>query len=150
MIDLEKLKAGLKSHDSVGSHCKGCPYEHSDPMLDPRIDPDYGKHVIEACRKCRDELIADSAEYIEQLEERIAIMSEGFEWTKTCDKLPKANKTLWLFIKGKYVVEGHLMEVSNGVCWWCIHLPSHITNFEDVTHWQYQVVPEPPKEGEPE
>ena len=109
----------------------------------------YVDGFVECCTSDKEthELLKAVDELIDDLEERIAIMSEGFEWTKTCDKLPKANKTLWLFIKGKYVVEGHLMEVSNGVCWWCIHLPSHITNFEDVTHWQYQVVPEPPKEG---
>ena len=77
MVDIQKIKAGLKSHHAEGKHCKGCPYDHSDSMLDPRIDPSYGRNVIETVKKCRDELLADCMEYIENLEERIAIMTES-------------------------------------------------------------------------
>ena len=80
-MDVNKLNAGLKCHmDEMNNQvnsCDGCPYTEKDVMLDPRIDHNYDRHVIEKCTKCRDELIADCAEYIALLEERIAIMSEG-------------------------------------------------------------------------
>ena len=57
----EEVKKGIKAHEN--HDCKKCPYAY----------------IFEDVRKCRDDLIADMTELIENHEERIAIMSEGGE-----------------------------------------------------------------------
>lgn len=54
----EKILLGLTCHEK--HDCDKCPYKNEpDPMLDPRIDPDYNRRIIDNVRKCRDDLIAD-------------------------------------------------------------------------------------------
>lgn len=74
MADIEKVKNGLKAHEK--HDCQSCPYAVECAMRDPRIDPDYSTHILEDIRKCRDELITDMTELIEEQEERIAIMQD--------------------------------------------------------------------------
>lgn len=74
----EEVKKGIKAHEN--HDCRNCSYyDGSAEMRNPRIDPDYSKNILEDVRKCRDDLIADMTELIENHEERIAIMSEGGE-----------------------------------------------------------------------
>lgn len=61
---MEKALLGAKCHKE--GDCKACPYHEVDTMLDPRIDPSYGSHVMDCIKKCRDNLIADlTATYID-------------------------------------------------------------------------------------
>ena len=60
MTKEQKVKKGARCHN--GGNCEKCPYHKPmDVMLHPRIDPDYGSHVMKLATGCRDELIADLA-----------------------------------------------------------------------------------------
>ena len=97
-LSIEKIKEGFKCHQRGAckmGQFKECPYRYySDDIISPRTDPFFREHELESVKRCRDELIADCEEYIELLEERIAIMSEGrrrgkwmyFEGVLTCSE----------------------------------------------------------------
>lgn len=60
MTKEHKAKIGVRCHN--GGNCEKCPYcPPKDIILDPRIDPDYGTHVMQRVTGCRDKLIADLA-----------------------------------------------------------------------------------------
>ena len=141
-MNKDKLKAGLKNHCESMIRCEDdCPYKIHDPMLDPRIDPDYNKHVLEKVKHCRDELIADCYDYIEQLEKRIEETKP--KWI-TKDKPPKSDVSVdvWLVINN---YEEHNLVVLG--CYWngkYRNIRGHdISGW--VTHWMEYKTPEPPK-----
>ena len=110
----------------------------------------YVDGFVECCEsdKYTHELLKAVDKLIEEQEERIAIIGEGGEWIKTCDKTPKVNEWCWLLTVQKCVVEGFFVKYKNGECVWYISKPSHVSSLNYVTHWQYKVIPKPPKEGE--
>lgn len=59
----QKARLGIQCHKK--NKCTECPYyKGPDLMLDPRIDPDYNRSVIDRVKKCRDALISDVASII--------------------------------------------------------------------------------------
>ena len=110
----------------------------------------YVDGFVECCTSDHEthELLKAVDKLIEEQEERIAIMSESDKWIKTCDKTPKVNEWCWLLTICGDVVEGFLIKDWNKEYAWCISRPSHVSEFDYVTQWQYKVIPKPPKEGE--
>ena len=89
----------------------------------------------------------------EELEKRIAIMSEGKEWVSVEDHMPDEGRGCFVVIHYDHpyagegdVVYGQIIGYSSGD--W-VDDEGEIF-MQDVTHWQYANIPEPPKEGEQE
>ena len=81
---------------------------------------------------------------VEDQEERIAIMTEG-GWISVKDAMPDDYRGVWVWTKG------HLIDFGchQNDYWLLQSFPSPENDRNGfVTHWQYKMIPEPPKEGE--
>lgn len=65
-------------------------------------------------------------------------------WIKCSERMPDINRRLWFVVNGKRVESGVLSDNST---WRIGGTSSYYTN-KSVTHWQYDDMPEPPKDGE--
>ena len=91
---------------------------------------------------------------IEDMEERIAIMTEG-GWISVEERLPDAGKACYVayYYHHPYAGEGYAVYQGfaglSGDGAWVDTNGVEISPYAgDVTHWQYANIPEPPKEGE--
>ena len=96
--------------------------------------------------KCIERLIETQERLIEDQEERIAIMSEG-GWVSVNDAMPDDYREVWVYTKGHIVDFG----CHQNDYWLLNSFPSPENDRNVfVTHWQYKMIPKPPKEGEAE
>ena len=107
---------------------------------------EYVDGFIECCTSDEQthELLKSVAKLIEDQEERIAIMSEG-GWVSVNDAMPDDYREVWVYTKGHIVDFG----CHQNDYWLLNSFPSPENNRNVfVTHWQYKMIPKPPKEGE--
>ena len=83
---------------------------------------------------------------VEDLEERVAIISEG-GWISVNDAMPDDYREVWVCTKGHIIDFG----CHQNDYWLLNSFPSPENDRNNfVTHWQYKMIPEPPKEGDNE
>lgn len=103
------------------------------------------------CIEGLEDRIAEKQEHLENLqkvnedlEERIAIMTEG-GWVSVNDAMPDDYREVWVYTKGHIVDFG----CHQNDYWLLNSFPSPENDRNVfVTHWQYKMIPKPPKEGE--
>lgn len=126
------------------------------------IDLETLSDLLEEAADCIEGLedrIAEKQEHLENLqkvnedlEERIAIMTEHGLWISVDERLPDAGKACYVafYYQDEYAGEGYAVNqgfvaLSKDGEW--IYTDGNVF-FEEITHWQYANIPEPPKEGD--
>lgn len=90
-------------------------------------------------------------EIIEELAERIAIMSEGgwHKITESTESIPKETDSVDVWVYGKDENGNPIVFRAIYSRWHFYDVSGRIVKECKITHWMYNKEPEPPKVGEP-
>ena len=124
----KEIKTGLEHCTNSGNGCFECPY--SDDGFSATIE-------------CKLQIDRDALEYIEQLEERIAIMEESEVWIPVEERLPKESGT-YLAVVREDRINGNDSQTIVSIRDYMKAYGMFNTLIDDtITHWM--PLPKPPK-----
>lgn len=94
--------------------------------------------------------LKNALQCIEDMEEHIAIMSEGgwHKITESTDSLPKETESVDVWVYGENENGKPIVFRAIYLRWHFYDVSGRLIRECEITHWMYNKEPEPPKEGE--